>query len=652
MKKLPCRCGIILLLLAPLGSAQAVDFVNQPLNPTLSGEFSNLGASSQQVAESIVLTQAVTVRSMSWSGRYGIAQNLVSPVDFSIRIFADSAGVPQTTPIQEWNVSAAVTPTGSDFALGVPWQSYTADVQPLVIGPGTFWISIVENDFRTTISGNTQWLWGDTSTFGTGAGRSMDATAWSANPSNSLHALTVSDTAQNTPTQVSFSTTVTNASGPFASTFTPGDVVIISYDLDTNVLDTNGAANAGIFPGATQSLTFEFPDLGLTIDFSQGNVQTFDNTANPDDQVFIFANVNQNGSMLGGESILQSEFDYIGTTSMLSSDALPTSILSDIIDIFSFFETSSGFTEVTFSPQITSTTSPTVPGDDCTATAGGCNPTGGQEIILPANFVVPPGGTITQTPVSFVDPRADANGRCDGQTPLVLFDGDLIIPPQFCASSEFVVLVTEVNFEILEGTVESRMFPEVFVNNPLGCDRPIIGDPQLQDIVIWQPDDSAEVIEGRALEVTDGCGSSRGRTRRLSFFVVGMHIDFGLDFNSDPQDVTQAFIDFTSAKIDSLVQAVENAEPALENKDKGKKKKKKKKKDNDFDKLKKEARDIQKKFDKGQYDKASRKLESFLKRAERAEFDTDIGFNHQGNLISRASNIKFTIDEKIIPFAN
>ena len=196
------------------------------------------------------------------------------------------------------------------------------------------------------------------------------------------------------------------------------------------------------------------------------------------------------------------------------------------------------------------------------------------------------------------------------------------------------------------------MFPEVFVSNPFSCDRPIIGDPQLQDAVVWQPTDSADVIEGHALELTFDCGSSRGKTRGLSFFVVGMHIDFGLDFDQDPQAVTQAFIDLTSVKIDSLVQAVENAEPALGKKEKGKKGKKgKKKKNKNFDKLRKEARDIQKKFDKGQYDKASRKLVSFLRTVERARFDTGVGFNHQGDLISRASNIKFTLDEKIIPFA-
>jgi len=767
--------------------------------------------------------------------------------------------------------------------------------------------------------------------------------------------------------EISFSTVVNFSAGPHSGAFSPGDAAIVTYELDPTVVDTNVASDAGIYPGATLSLTIEFPDLALLFDFVQGTVQTFDNTENPDDQVFIFGAVNQNNSMLGGESVLSTELDFIGTTSMLSSDALPSSILSDLTSINVHITTASGFTQVNFStdispttgdtvceltvgseqvivnfdltsqdpmppytniqfgaafdssdpvlgsdriltflyggpngtdllqtrndaetgfgfnaegtvygplttanpifdpmldgvfsigfqmtvgttslqsvtvagqdgvmvtPDITtvpcapttvtwkasgtlttvdtsggfitefpaamigtpfditftfdpaselssttegangarfryfdaltsvevtvggvmleraqegfttidiwddftflfsadppvdgfsliwglnssqvegsaalglllrgpefldvftgpglpnvpsplltllsahtfsfndgsdiivgdvdsmtvSTTTSSVPADDCTATAGGCNPTGGQEIVLPDNFVVPPGATITQTPVSFVDPRADANGRCDGQTPLMLFDGALIIPPHLCGSPEFEVLVTEANFEILEGTVESTMFPEVFVSNPLGCDRPIIGDPQLQDIVVWQADDSADVIEGRALELTFDCGSSRGRTRRLSFFVVGMHIDFGIDFDQDPQAVTQAFIDLTSAKIDSLMQAVENAKPALENKDKGKKKKKKKKKkDNDFDKLKKEARDIQKKFDKGQYDKASRKLESFLKRAERAEFDTDIGFNHQGNLISRASNIKFTIDEKIIPFAN
>ncbi len=83
MKKLLFECGVILLWFAPLGLAQAADFVNQPLSPTLPGEFSNLGEPAsitghQQGAETIDLTQLVTVRSLTWSGRYGIAQNLAT----------------------------------------------------------------------------------------------------------------------------------------------------------------------------------------------------------------------------------------------------------------------------------------------------------------------------------------------------------------------------------------------------------------------------------------------------------------------------------------------------------------------------------------------------------------------------------------------
>ena len=37
---------------------------------------------------------------------------------------------------------------------------------------------------------------------------------------------------------------------------------------------------------------------------------------------------------------------------------------------------------------------------------------------------------------------------------------------------------------------------------------------------------------------------------------------------------------------------------------------------------------------------------------ERSMFDTSVGFNHEGNIISRLDNIRFTLDEKVIPFAN
>ena len=149
--------------------------------------------------------------------------------------------------------------------------------------------------------------------------------------------------------QVNFSSTVTFASGPHSGLFTAGDFVSVSYELDTSVADTNLAGDAGFFPGATLNLSFEFPEPGLSINFSSGNVQTFDNTSIPDGQMFIFASVNQGSSLLGGEVIQAVELDFIGLTSMLPSDAIPNSLPNDITDPFAFFNTASGWTQVSFS---------------------------------------------------------------------------------------------------------------------------------------------------------------------------------------------------------------------------------------------------------------------------------------------------------------
>ena len=278
----------------------------------------------------------------------------------------------------------------------------------------------------------------------------------------------------------------------------------------------------------------------------------------------------------------------------------------------------------------------TVPADDCTVSAGGCNPTGGHEIILPDGFVPPPGATITQTPVSFVDPRVDANGRCDGQTPLELFDGDLVLPPHICGSPQFEVLVTEANFDILTGTIINTMFPEVFVDNPLDCNRPIIGDPQLQDIVVWQPTVRSDVVENRAIELTYDCGSSRGRTRGFSFYVVGTHIDFGIDFNDDPQAVVDSFASLVSDKLAALSVALRNAEPSIAK--------------SDFPRLLAILNAATKLHDRGNYHSALRLIENFLSLLRRTQFDVSSGFNHEGNLTSRADNIRFTLQEKILPF--
>ena len=64
-------------------------------------------------------------------------------------------------------------------------------------------------------------------------------------------------------------------------------------------------------------------------------------------------------------------------------------------------------------------------------------------------------------------------------------------------------------------------------------------DPQFQDVVVWQTTDPTKMAEndtnapleyvGAATEITNGCGSSTGKSRGASYFVVGLHIDFRND---------------------------------------------------------------------------------------------------------------------------
>lgn len=293
-----------------------------------------------------------------------------------------------------------------------------------------------------------------------------------------------------------------------------------------------------------------------------------------------------------------------------------------------------------FDAFITNISTPvTVPADDCTTTGVGCNPTGGQQIVLPDNFVVPAGATITQTAVPQVDPRVDiVTGRCDGVTPLSLFDGELIIPGHLCGGADgFTVLVTETSgIDIREGTVLSIGLPEVFSLDALECERPIITDRELQDVMVWQTTDKDDLFESRAIEVTFDCGTSRSRTRRLSFFVIGMFIDFGLGPNADPNAVTQAFVNLLLQKTDALIAGAEGAAEAL--------------KKGEANKLLVKARDIRSKLLAGDYLEALNKTDILLKFVDKAVFDTSVPFNHEGNLIMRAGNIKFILEVKVIPF--
>ena len=122
----------------------------------------------------------------------------------------------------------------------------------------------------------------------------------------------------------------------------------------------------------------------------------------------------------------------------------------------------------------------------------------------------------------------------------------------------------------------------------------------------------------------------------MSFFVLGMFIDFGLGPNPLPDAVTQAFVNLLLQKTDALIAATISAGPVLKN--------------GDLVKLRTMAEDIRAKLVDGDYLEALNKTNLFLDFVDKAIFDTTGPFNHEGELIMRAGNIKFILEVKVIPF--
>lgn len=288
---------------------------------------------------------------------------------------------------------------------------------------------------------------------------------------------------------------------------------------------------------------------------------------------------------------------------------------------------------------------------------------------LPDNIQLEPEDTIIQfAPDIYVDPRVNPlTGRCDGggaepRGTLTLFGStpdqpELVIPDFLCGSPYFGVLRVDKNdFDVLSGTVEHVVDAIGLIpGNQLECEDPItpgspgslypdpLGDPQLSDAFVWQPKDRHEVAEGRAIELTNGCiNPSKGKTIDLSYIVAGLHIDFGCDYAQDPDCVFNGFVGLVLDKLVRLQDAVAAAEPFIDN--------------DSFVLLSNSTRLAEAFVMKGDYGQASKSLgdvaaiaNGTLGVGSSAVFEPS-DFNHQGNIESRAANVKFLLDTRIVPF--
>lgn len=293
----------------------------------------------------------------------------------------------------------------------------------------------------------------------------------------------------------------------------------------------------------------------------------------------------------------------------------------------------------------------------------GCETTLGQTLRFPAG--VNPDGKIGVRTYEFTDPRLDPNDpRECGEDSLTLFEErlgeELIIPPYLCGSPKFLVVeVTTEDIQIVQGTVFVENEPIVTLpGNWYECDglasppptppAPLLaGDPQGRDVVTWQARDPENMRESGPLaasidpsfvgalgEFTFECGSSRGLTRTASYFVIGMHINFGQDFSPF---VASQFVALTRYKLQLLQESVEESGPWLSN--------------GDFVLLRTHLNNAIRFHDRGRYSSALKSIGTFLKMVDKAVYQPNPeDFNYNGEHLSRAKNIAFMYQEKVIPF--
>ena len=301
-----------------------------------------------------------------------------------------------------------------------------------------------------------------------------------------------------------------------------------------------------------------------------------------------------------------------------------------------------------------------------------CETIDGQTLVFPTGSYTT-GDTIKFTAYEFNDPRVVA-GKCTTRAPLTLFmdtaafgsNAQLRIPPYLCGSPKFVVVAVDSSqLDILKGTVfvENQTTEKVLPSNLYKCFDPILGslltgdsryspDPQYQDVVVWQSTNPAGMLEnattappdyvGAATEATNGCGSTVAKVRGASYFVVGMHIDFGTGFEyaTNPLQNYQQFVALTQYKLSLLQQSVANARSVGSVKNP------------DGQAMASQVKNAISKLNAGDPAGALTSINQFINKVNSSTyfFPTSVTFNYNGDHLMRGENIRFMLRVKVIPY--
>ena len=144
------------------------------------------------------------------------------------------------------------------------------------------------------------------------------------------------------------------------------------------------------------------------------------------------------------------------------------------------------------------------------------------------------------------------------------------------------------------------------------------------------------VYFGTATEATNGCGSTTGKVRTGSYFVVGMHVEFpsGSDYAN--------FFNLTKYKLDLLMQSVRSARAAgaVRNPD--------------GQAMESQLKNAINAINANNPSSALASIDKFLKKVNESQYlfpnDVTAKYNFQGDHLMRGENIAFTLRVKVIPF--
>lgn len=294
--------------------------------------------------------------------------------------------------------------------------------------------------------------------------------------------------------------------------------------------------------------------------------------------------------------------------------------------------------------------------ENCLESMGGCDttPDGAQNITIPDAAAQNPNASLKSTTYRLTDNPA----RC-GIDPLELFGGLLIISPNHCATEEtgyeFIVVFTEATaIDLQEGTIRVVQDAQAALPDfPYTCDSSIslTTSPNEQEIVIYQRTDKMRMREyghtwgnftddgsGSSADITDSCGSSRGRRAENSYSVIGMVQNFGpgSDFETNRAENFRLWNELVIFKMLRLIEAIDASSGAL--------------RPNEYKQIDTQAQRALQKFTEASYSRATSHLRNLLVKVERANYASVSGENHQGEAIERAGAIKFMIEVKVAPF--